>query len=147
MRWSRQAKTEDAINTPLRHTPGTDQPLMRAPSLSTPLVGTCAKLAATVCIRLLTLGWTRWSIRYRQRSAAPLGLRRSRTPLTGLSVEIVLAPLRRGFSLAFWRRAISRSTALRTRPVRGGSGSARARQCRDDLARRPNSNPTLTIGR
>jgi hypothetical protein len=54
---------------------------------------------AVVCIRLLTLGWTRWSIRYRQRSAAPLGLRRSRTPLTGLSVEIVLAPLRRGFSL------------------------------------------------
>jgi hypothetical protein len=48
-----------------------------------------------------------------------------------------LAPLRRGFSLAFWRRAISRSTALRTRPVRGGSGSARAQQCRDDLARRP----------
>ena len=56
-------------------------------------------MTATVCIRLLTLGWTRWSIRYRQRSAAPLGLRRSRTPLTGLSVEIVLAPLRRGFSL------------------------------------------------
>src|SRR6476620_9323584 len=54
---------------------------------------------AVVCTRLLTLGWTRWSIRYRQRSAAPLGLRRSRTPLTGLSVEIVLAPLRRGFSL------------------------------------------------
>ena len=49
----------------------------------------CAKLAATVCIRLLTLGRTRWSIRYRQRSAAPLALRRSRTPLTGLSVEMI----------------------------------------------------------
>ena len=61
---------------------------------------------AVVCIRLLTLGWTRWSIRYRQRSAAPLGLRRSRTPLTGLSVEIVLAPLRRGF---FLRRAEPRT--------------------------------------
>ena len=99
--WITAARLVDAADFPF------------APSLSTPLYGTCAKLAATVCIRLLTLGWTRWSIRYRQRSAAPLGLRRSRTPLTGLSVEIVLAPLRRGFLYALRGGSLHKWAAAR----------------------------------